>query len=102
MNVQLEHIETVLERIQRLAEGLRADPRGRVHRSATELRDAFETRKAIEPADAEVLDNVKVLRRHNHGGSRREFQRRAHGLDYLEHVIVQDLLPQLRRIGFDV
>lgn len=102
MNVQVKHIECVLERIERLAGGLRADPRGRVRRSATGLLDAFETRQAIEPAVAQVLDSVRVLRRQNHDGSRREFQRRAHGLDDLERVIVQDLLPHLRRIGFDV
>lgn len=102
MNVQLEQIEVILGRIERLAEGLRADASGHVRRSTTELRGAFDTRDAIEPAVARVIDSIRMLRGINRDGPRREFQRQAQGLDHLEHVIAGDLLPQLRRVGFDV
>lgn len=102
MNLQLEQIEVILGRIECLAEQLHADSHGHVRRSATELRDAFDTRRAIEPAVARVLDSISMLRRTTHDGPRREFQRRAQRLDHLEHVIAEDLLPHLRRVGFDV
>ena len=101
MNVQLEQIEVILGRVERLALQLCADPNGDVRRSAIQLRDAFETRRAIEPAVALMLDRIRAVR-NTHDGPRREFQRRAPGLDRLEHVIAWDLLPQLRRVGFDV
>lgn len=102
MDEQFRDVVVTLGRIERLAEVLRADPDGYVHRSTAALRDAFERRKAIEPAVARVLDSVKMLRRHNRDGARREFQWRQRGLDHLEQVIAQDLLPRLRRIGFEV
>lgn len=102
MNVQLGRIEVILGRIELLAGQLRTDPDRHVHLSATELRGAFDTRRAIEPAVARILDSIRMQRRNGHDGLRREFQRQATGLDRLEHVIAQDLLPQLRQVGFDV
>lgn len=102
MNGDLGQIETVLTRLERLAEELQADPDGHVRRSANELRSAFEARRAIEPAVARVRDSVRMLRRGNEDGSRREYQRRAHGVDHLEQVVERELLPTLRRVGFDL
>ena len=102
MQGELERIAVILVRIERLAEELRADPDGHVRRSATELRAIFESRGAVEPAAARVRASVEMLRRNNRDESRREFQRRAQGLDHLDHVIEDELLPQLRRLGFDV
>ena len=100
MTGTLLHIDTVLARIERLAQELQSDPDGHVRRSANELRAAFESRSAIEPAVARVRDSVHMLRSGDRDGSRREFQRRAHGVDHLEQVVEQELLPHLRRIGF--
>lgn len=102
MNGSLACIDTVLARVERLAEELQTDPDGHVRRSATELRVAFDARAAIEPAVARVRGSVHMLRRANQDGSRREFQRRAHAVDHLEEVVEHELLPNLRRIGFDV
>jgi hypothetical protein len=98
----LARIGTVLARVERLAGELLADADGHVHRSATELRAAFEARTAIEPAVARVRGSVHMLRRANHEGSRREFQRRSQGVDHFERVVEQELLPDLRRVGFEV
>jgi hypothetical protein len=98
----LAHIGALLARIERLAEELRADPDGHVRRSVTELRDAFETRAAVEPAVVRVRHSVQMLWRDNHEGARREFQKRSQGLDHLQGVIANELLPHLRRMGFDV
>jgi hypothetical protein len=102
MNSKLAEITAVLTRIERLADELQADPDGHVRRSATELREAFEARDAIEPAVARVRDSILMLRTGNRDGSRREFQRRAHGVDHLEEVMDSELLPTLRRLGFEV
>jgi hypothetical protein len=94
----LARIVRVLARIERLAEQLQDDADGQVHRSATELRVAFEERIAIEPALARVRGSVDMLRRANDDGCRREFL----GVDHFEQVVEQELLPDLRRVGFDV
>jgi hypothetical protein len=102
MNGKLAQIEMVLARIERLAEQLPQDPDHHVLRSANELRAAFCARLAIEPAVARVRDGLDMLRGGNHAGTRREFKRRAHGVDHLEQVMAQELLPELRRVGFNV
>ena len=102
MPLRFEHITALLARIERLAGELQADPDGHLHRSTTELRTAFDDRSAVEPAVGRVRDSVRMVRRGNQEGSRREFHRRAHGVDHLDHVVEDELIPQLRRIGFEV
>ena len=102
MSGSFAQIKTVLARIERLAEQLRVDPDGHVRRSAQELRAVFDERGAVEPAVARIRDSVSMLRRDNQNGSRREFQKRAPGVDQLEDVVEQELLPNLRQIGFEV
>jgi len=99
---QLAQIEATLARIEELAGTLRADPDGHVRRSIEELRAAFASRGVVEPAVARVRESVRMLRRGNHDEPRREFQRRAVGLDHLEAAVDDELLPCLRRLGFDV
>jgi hypothetical protein len=101
-NPDLDSIETVIRRIERLADELLADPDSHVHRSTSELRAAFQARGPVEPAVSRMRDSVSMLRRTNPEGARREFQRRAQGLDHLDDVIVHELLPLLRRMSFDV
>lgn len=98
----LEGIASVLSRIERLAEDLHGDTDGHVRRSAGELRAAFEVHGTMETAVARVRESVRMLRRGHEEGTRREFVRRSHGLDHLQDVIELELLPSLRRIGFDV
>jgi hypothetical protein len=102
MNGSLVQIDTVLAHIERLAEELQLDPDGSVRRSATELRAAFGARGAIEPAVARMRDSVQVLRRDNQDPSRHECQPQLHGLDQFEQAVEYQLLPHLRRIGFEV
>jgi hypothetical protein len=102
IDMKLAEIELLLIRLEQLADALEADPDGHVRRSAAELRVAFDARRHIEPAVARVRDSVVMLRSGNRDGSRREFMRRAQGVDYLEDVLDRELLPILRRLGFDV
>ena len=95
-------IDGILERIERLADQLRADPGRSVYRSALELRAAFDDRRAIEPAFARVRESVRILQRGHQDESGREDRVRATSLDSLEAVVEQELGPQLRRIGFEV
>jgi hypothetical protein len=102
MSRELADIEALLGRIERLAAELRADPDRHVRRSVTALREAFTTRAAVEPAVARVRDSLRVLWPDHGDGGRREFQKRAQGLSHLEGMIAYELLPHLRRIGFEV
>ena len=95
-------IDVLLVRIERLATDLRADPDGHVRRSTNELREIFAARGEVEPAVERVRHIVAMLRRGNQEGARREFQRRAHGVDYLQDIVERELLPALRRVGFEV
>lgn len=98
----LARLDGILARIEHLAGQLRADPDGHVHRSAMELRTAFDDRRAMEPAFARMHESVRMLRQGNQHECRREFLRRASGLDYLDTVVENELRPQMRRVGFDV
>lgn len=102
MTGDLARIDAALAHVAHLADELRADPDGHVRRSIQELCAAFATRGAIEPAVARVRRSMELLMTGNHDASRREFQRRANSLDHLGEVVEQELLPNLRRIGFDV
>jgi uncharacterized protein (DUF2342 family) len=99
---QFEQVETALAHVERLADGLRADTDGNVKRSIEEVRAAFSAREHVEPPVQRMQRSLQMLRRDNHEVSRREFQRRATGLDHLDDVVEGELLPNLRRLGFEV
>jgi hypothetical protein len=102
MQQKLNQIDAKLARVAHLAGELRADPDREVSRSIAELLAAFATRSAIEPAVARVRESLKMLQTANHAGTRREFQLRETGLEHLVDVVEQELLPDLRRLGFEV
>jgi hypothetical protein len=99
---ELSEIADMLARIAGLAARLKADPDGHVSRSVEELRQVFIARGVVEPAIARVRASMTMLRSSDHFGRRREFQRRALGLDHLRDVVERELLPALRRLGFDL
>ena len=102
MGATLTAIDVLLTRIECLAEELPSDPHRDVLRSATELRTTFVARGAVEPAVARVRDSVLMLRRASGDGSRRDLLRPARGIDYLQQIVEAELLPSLRRLGFEV
>jgi hypothetical protein len=102
MTSALERIDTTLASLNRLAEQLLADPDRHVQRSIQELRAAFASRSAMEPAVARVRRSLTMLRSENHEGSRKEWERRAAGFDRISALVERELLPDLRRIGFEV
>lgn len=102
MHRQLNRIDATLARVAQLAGELPADPDREVSRSIAELLAAFATRSAMEPAVARVRESLKMLQTANHAGTCREFRLRAPGLEHLVDVVEQELLPDLRRLGFEV
>jgi len=98
----LARIEATFAQIGQLAQSLRADPDGHVRRSVEELRAAFGEREPIEPAVGRMLRSLVMLSTANQQGCRREMRRRSPGVDQLRAAVECDLLPALRRIGFEV
>ena len=102
MSPMLVELDGILDRIEQLAGRLRADPESHVHFGARELRAAFDDRTAIEPAFARLRDSLRLLRRSDQNGLVHELRPTAGALDELEAAIDNELLPRLRRVGFEV
>jgi hypothetical protein len=102
MDGKLALVDDTLGRMAQLADELWVDPDGHVRRSVEELRAAFSSRAAIEPAVARVRESMAMIRARSDERARPEFQRRAAGLDSLGKVVEQELLPDLRGLGFEV
>ena len=100
MDGKLAQIDLVMAQIERLAGELAEDPDRGILRSASELRAAFGARRAIEPAVALVCAGVDLLRTREQEAAR-GFQM-ADGVDRLKLVMDRELLPELRRVGFNV
>jgi hypothetical protein len=101
MNTVLVEIEAILEQVERLAGQLRADPDRFIYRSAMELRATFVDRRPIEPALERVRISVRTLRSAAPSPIATR-PRAATTLDFLDDVLEQELLPRLRRSGFEV
>jgi hypothetical protein len=99
MNTVLLEIETILAQVERLASQLRTDPDRFIYRSAIELRTTFVDRRPIEPALERVRISVRTLRHATPDHGERHV---ATALDFLDDVLEQELLPRLRRTGFEV
>ena len=101
MTRDLREIEAILSQIERLARQLPTDPERFVERSAIDLRSTFDDRRAIESALDRVRISVQALQRA--GSTQRPTPPRpATALDFLDDVIAHELIPRLRRSGFDV
>lgn len=99
IGAKLAQIEAILARIERLAHELRVEPDDQLRRAASELRAAFGARSALEPAVGRMRHSLLMLRRGNDDRPRLE---RAQALDHLDGVLERELLPHLRRLGFEL
>ncbi len=97
----LLEIESILAQVERLAGQLRADPDRFIYRSAIDLRATFSDRRPIEHALARVRISVRTLRQAT-ADPDPDCAPAATTLDFLDDVLEHELLPRLRRIGFDV
>jgi hypothetical protein len=101
MTSVLTEIEAILAHVERLARQLRTDPERFIFRSAIELRTTFDDRRAIGPALERVRISVRALRRAT-ASQPSMGSRPATTLDFLDDVLEHELVPRLRRSGFDV
>lgn len=91
----LEHVETALQRLAQLAdELLEMDVHGDVREAVDLLRAAFADRQQLEPAVAGVVRCVQAL-----VGQDRPSHR---DVDRLHSALELQVLPELRRVGFEV
>lgn len=96
-------IETALEALGLYAARLPAnDAAAHVRRSVEELHVAFTSRAELEPAVGRVIRSLLMLETSGRSGQRRDYRRSVSGLDALVNAFETRLLPELRRVGFDV
>jgi hypothetical protein len=102
MKEPFEGITAALESVTRIAERLPEDSGGgSVLRSARQLKQTFVQRESIEPAVSKLQDTVSRLSESvRRSGSQPRPQDRL--VNQLDTVIAEHLLPELRRVGFDV
>jgi hypothetical protein len=95
-------IEAALHSVDEFAGRLPAgDPENHVRRSLDELRTAFTTRAAIEPPVDRLLRSLTMLNSSAAQGAL-PFRRQSVCSARLLSAIQRDLLPALRRVGFEV
>jgi hypothetical protein len=98
----LRNIDAALQRLVQVAEHLaEGDSEGHVRRSVEELRAAFAGRAPVEPAVARVVRSLQMFTSTTHDRRRREFANHASGISKVGTAL-EELLPELRRIGFEV
>ena len=96
-------IEAALQAVERFAGRLLVgDAEGDVRRSVDELRAAVATKEGVEPAVDRLLQSLRGLHAAGLAGRRRDFQRDSPSVDRLLEAVEQELLPELRRLGFHV
>lgn len=92
MNEPFKDIAAALDRVTSIAEDVPDDV---LRSSARELQRTFAERGSVEPAVDRLQDSVSRL-------SRNEQPRHEKIVRQLDSVIAEQLLPELRRVGFDV
>ncbi|HEX2343409.1 MAG TPA: hypothetical protein VHI98_23260 [Vicinamibacterales bacterium] len=78
------------------------DAENHVRRSLDELHSAFTTRSAIEPPVERLLGSVRMLHSASAQGAMRRFLCGSSSRARVLSVIQNELLPALRRVGFQV
>jgi len=94
-------IEAALQAVEKFAGRLSGgDAQGDVRRSVEELRVAVATKAGVEPAVDRLLLSLRGLNAAGLDGLRRDFQRGSPSVDRLVETVEQELLPAVRRLGF--
>ena len=93
MKEPFEDIDAALDRVTSIAERVPDDV---VRSSARQLKQTFAQRGSVEPAVTRLQKSVSRLT----ANAGREPQERI--VSQLDSVIAEQLLPELRRVGFDV
>jgi hypothetical protein len=91
MKEPFEQIAAALDQVTSIAECVPDDV---VRSSARELKRTFAARGSVEPAVGRLQSSLSRLSR--------DEQRERKIVSQLDAVIAEQLLPELRRVGFDV
>jgi hypothetical protein len=94
--IALAKVTTIAERL------LDGDVEGHVRRSIEEFAVAFARREAIAPVVARMRNSIVMLHDSREVGLRRAFERDKALIQGLDAAIEERLLPELRRLGFDL
>lgn len=94
--VALARVTAVADRL------LEGDTEGHVRRSIEEFALAFARREPIPPAVARLRSSIVMLYESRAAGARRAFERDRELIRDLDIAIEEGLVPELRRLGFDV
>ena len=94
MKEPFEQIAAALDRVASIAERVPDDV---VRSSARELQRTFAERGSVEPAVGRLQHSVSRL---SHGAPPRAGEQRI--VSQLDTAIAEQLIPELRRVGFDV
>lgn len=96
-------IEAALQVVEKFASRLTvSDAEGHVHRSVDELRAAVTKKEGIEPAVDRLLRGLRGLDDVHAARRRRDFGRESPAVDRLLDAVQEELLPALRRVGYQV
>ena len=97
------HVDAVLREVEKFAGRLSpGDAEGDVRRSVEELRAAFAAKAGVESAVERLLLSLRGLNAAGLAGLRRDFQRESPAVGRLLETVEQELLPALRRLGFQI
>jgi hypothetical protein len=97
------HIEAAIHSVVYSVGQLPAgDAESHVRRSLDELHTAFTTRSAIEPRVQRLLGSMQMLNSACAQGALRRFRRGSSRRARVLSIIQTELLPALRRVGFEV
>ena len=96
-------IEAALQVVEKFASRLTVgDAEGHVRRSVDELCAAVTKKEGIEPAVDRLLRGLRGLDDASAAGRRREVGRETPAVDRLLDAVQEELLPALRRVGYQV
>jgi len=95
MNEPFARIAAALDRVSSIAEHVPDDV---VRLSARELKRTFAQHGSVEPAVTRLRRSVSRLAQDGGGGAAQQ----ETVVSQLDSVIAEQLLPELRRVGFDV
>jgi len=100
----LEGVQSAIQAIEKFAGRLpEGDVEGHVRRSAHELTLAVEQRCGVEAAGERLMQAVRQLDEHNTTGRlRRDFEHEAPSVTRLLEAIQEQLVPALKRAGYQV
>jgi hypothetical protein len=96
-------IEAALQVVKKFASRLTlGDAEGHVRRSVDELCAAVTKKEGIESAVDRLLRGLRGLDDAHAASRRRDFGREAPAVDRLLDAVQEELLPALRRVGYQV